>query len=180
MAEIKDNTDKITKKPSRPSPLNSESGFTLIEALIALAVLTIGILALNAMQVSAIRGNSTSNSLSVATSVARDGFERLMSVDVSVDVNDPLVDAGTHIHTNAIPIFVDINDNNDFPLPGSINDVRWAVVDWTITDGIDNDGGGVADETDERGIKEITLSVSYTVRGIARTVETTFLKHEIL
>lgn len=176
MAEIKSKTDKIIKKLSKPSPLSSESGFTLIEALIALAVLTIGILALNAMQVSAIKGNATSNSLSVATSVARHCFERLMSVDV----NDPLVDAGTHIHTNAIPIFVDINDNNDFPLPGSINDVRWAVVDWTITDGIDNDGDGVADETDERGIKEITLSVSYTVRGIARTVETTFLKHEIL
>ena len=190
MAEIKDNTDKITKKPSRPSPLNSESGFTLIEALIALAVLTIGILALNAMQVSAIRGNSTSNSLSVATSVARDGFERLMNVDE----DDPLV---------AVTDLLDPDDFHSeadlagFNMPPGVNNVRWTVVEWpNVIDDIDNDGDGEIDEVDERedidgdnvpderidgkGIRRIDLVVTYTDRGITKTVETTFLKHEIL
>ena len=57
--------------------LNGEGGFTLIEVLIAMAILTIGLLAVATMQVSAIHGNKTGNEISRATFLAQDKLEEL-------------------------------------------------------------------------------------------------------
>lgn len=67
---------------------NSEGGFTLVEVLIALTIFAIGLLALAGMQVTAIRGNSTSQSLTSATSLAEGTMEWLQSLPA----NDPMFD----------------------------------------------------------------------------------------
>ena len=54
-----------------------EGGFTLIEVLIAMAILTIGLLAVATMQVSAIHGNKMGNEISRATFLAQDKLEEL-------------------------------------------------------------------------------------------------------
>ncbi|MDX9833590.1 MAG: prepilin-type N-terminal cleavage/methylation domain-containing protein [Desulfobulbus sp.] len=56
-----------------------EAGFTLIEALIAMVVLTIGVFALYTMQVVGIRGNSLANSISTATNISSAQVEDLIS-----------------------------------------------------------------------------------------------------
>lgn len=58
-----------------------ESGFTLIEVLIAIMVLTIGILATYTMQVSSIQGNATANQLTTASTLALDEIEQILSWD---------------------------------------------------------------------------------------------------
>jgi prepilin-type N-terminal cleavage/methylation domain-containing protein len=56
-------------------------GFTLIEVIIALAILTIGILSVNAMQTVSIRGNYTANRLTSATTWATDRAEILFNLE---------------------------------------------------------------------------------------------------
>lgn len=57
--------------------LNDQGGFTLIEALIALLVFTIGILATVSMQVSALKGNSIARNSTDAAAIAANVIEEL-------------------------------------------------------------------------------------------------------
>lgn len=68
--------------------LRDEKGFTLIEVMVALFVFTIGILALNKMQLVAIRGNSNANGLTGASSWAAGQVETILDLEY----DDPLLD----------------------------------------------------------------------------------------
>jgi type IV pilus assembly protein PilV len=71
-------------------------GFTLIEALIAMAIFSIGILAVGSMQISNTRNNTTGNITTQATMLARQKIEELKTVpDVTeltsgTDPNNPI------------------------------------------------------------------------------------------
>lgn len=74
---------------THPSAKTSDSGFTLIEVIIALAILTIGILSVNAMQVVSVRGNNTANRLTTAATWATDRAEVLFNKEYDdPDLND--------------------------------------------------------------------------------------------
>ena len=60
--------------------LKKQDGFTLIEVLIALTIFAVGLLAIAAMQTSAIRMNATGNRLTELSTVGIDKFEELMSL----------------------------------------------------------------------------------------------------
>lgn len=60
-------------------------GFTLIEVLIALFIGSVGLLALAAMQVSAIRGNGFANRITQATGLAQSKMEQLNGILLKVD-----------------------------------------------------------------------------------------------
>lgn len=64
-------------------------GFTLIEVIIALAILTIGILSVNVMHTASIRGNMTASSITEASTWGSDQVERIfnMPYDDLVDTN---------------------------------------------------------------------------------------------
>ncbi len=57
----------------------SETGFTLIEVLIALLVLSVGLLAMNTMQVMAVRTNTVASSMTTANSLAQGMVDRFRS-----------------------------------------------------------------------------------------------------
>ena len=59
---------------------NHEKGFTLIEILIAITILSIGLLAVATMQVSAITGNSLASDLTEATTLASEKVESLLRI----------------------------------------------------------------------------------------------------
>jgi len=150
----------------------NQSGFTLIEALVAMVILTVGILSLYAMQTTAITGNATASRLSVATAVATDCYERLWNTPYDnpflSDTNGETAHTPTEI--NDSPVF------KNFKLPQGVTGVRWGVTTWRDQDGDDNDQDGEVDEDDETGIKAVTLNVNYSDKNIAKTVTITFYK----
>lgn len=76
--------------------IKAESGFTLIEVLIALCVLAVGILTLQAMQISSIKGNVTANRISIGAAWATDMMEQIYVKpyrDTTLTcANDPMCD----------------------------------------------------------------------------------------
>ena len=69
---------------------HSEAGFTLIEVIVAIAIFTIGILSVSAMQITSIKGNSMANGLSQASVYAADKIEKVMAMPYSELISDSL------------------------------------------------------------------------------------------
>jgi type IV pilus assembly protein PilV len=77
-----DNAHIIDAKTPRKA-LKKQDGFTLIEVLVALTIFAVGLLAIAAMQTSAIRMNSTGNRITEISTVSIDRLENLMSLPYS-------------------------------------------------------------------------------------------------
>ena len=74
-----------------------EGGFTLIEVIVAISILTVGLLAVASMQTAAIQGNFFAYRTTQATTIAQDRLEYLMSLPYDDDAlkngngqNDPI------------------------------------------------------------------------------------------
>ena len=85
-----------------------DSGFTLIETVIAMLVLTIGLLGMAALSISVMQGNKSSNQISTATALAQDKLEKLRGLgSAELMENDP---AGTENYG-----LIRINEDEDPP-----------------------------------------------------------------
>jgi prepilin-type N-terminal cleavage/methylation domain-containing protein len=73
-----------------------EQGFTLIEALIALAIFSIGILGVAAMQMTAINSNAIAHIQTDATGMAVDWMERLQRLEYTSDNTHGDLTKGDH------------------------------------------------------------------------------------
>jgi prepilin-type N-terminal cleavage/methylation domain-containing protein len=62
-----------------------QEGWTLIEILVAIVVLTVGLLAVGTMQISAIRGNFMGGNTSIALTLASQKMEDLFNRDYEAD-----------------------------------------------------------------------------------------------
>jgi prepilin-type N-terminal cleavage/methylation domain-containing protein len=80
--------------------MNTSEGFTLLEVIVAISILTVGLLAVASMQVSSIRGNSFAYGVTEGTSWAADRMEKLVALgydnydDASLQDTDGDGDAG--------------------------------------------------------------------------------------
>lgn len=61
----------------------TEKGFTLVEVLVALAILAVGLLMAATLQTTAITGNKTSNEMNAGTLIAQQAIEQLLTYDAS-------------------------------------------------------------------------------------------------
>lgn len=59
--------------------MEKEKGFTLLEVIIAMAILSVGLLAVGYMQITAIDSNSTGNRITEGTTLAQDKLEELIT-----------------------------------------------------------------------------------------------------
>lgn len=66
--------------------INKENGFSLIELLIAMSVMALGMLAAASMQYSAVRNNTTGNTATQATMLAKATLEMLKNQDIESTV----------------------------------------------------------------------------------------------
>jgi type IV pilus assembly protein PilV len=70
------NTDTYKK-----NKMNEQSGFTLIEVMIALVILAAGLLALATMQIVSIRSNAFSSEMTYATMLAQTRLEQIRNMN---------------------------------------------------------------------------------------------------
>ena len=87
---------KIYRHPTRPDLLQRESGFSLIEVLVALLVLSIGLLGLAMLQIQGLRFTTDSYQRTQATLLAYDLMDRMRANKVGAD-------AGAYCLTTAAP-----------------------------------------------------------------------------
>jgi type IV pilus assembly protein PilV len=67
----------------------NQKGFTLVELLVALTIFAVGLLSIAGMQFTAIRANSSSNTLSVVGAVAQRAMEEILAKEAT----DPMFDS---------------------------------------------------------------------------------------
>ena len=70
----------ISASPSVGDALSRKNGFSLIEAMIALVLFAVGMLAVGAMQIDSIKGNSFSQGLTQATVLSQQKLEELKNM----------------------------------------------------------------------------------------------------
>jgi prepilin-type N-terminal cleavage/methylation domain-containing protein len=92
----------------------TEKGFTLSEALVAMIVLSLGLLALERIHIAAIQVNTIASRLTQGTTLAQDRAEQLMALPY----NDPAL-----ADTTAPKIFTSYTDPN----PPQGYTIRWEV-----------------------------------------------------
>jgi prepilin-type N-terminal cleavage/methylation domain-containing protein len=81
-------------------PRLNESGFTLIESMVALAVLSIGIVVMYAMQTGSVRGNYLAQNITTASAWAVERMEEINGLDYDDDLLDDRNNDGTGQDTN--------------------------------------------------------------------------------
>jgi len=138
---------------------NRQDGFTLIEVLIAILLLTFGILGVGVMQNTSIQGNSTANKLTGAATWSGDALETLM--------------ARPYTHADLI-------DDNADGIAGIDNiDVVGSPADGgPVVQGIFTVFWNVADNYPVFGTKTIRVIVQRPDRGQVKTINMDFTKME--
>ena len=92
----KDRTDRH-KTFSVIKKLRNDKGYTLIEILIAIAILAVGMLAIATMQISSIRVNDTARKMTRRATMAQDRLEYLMSLGYT----NAVLTSGSHTDGSA-------------------------------------------------------------------------------
>jgi len=96
------------------NPRKKDNGFSIIELLIAMSVMAIGMLAAASMQYSAVRNNTTGNTSTQATMLAKATLEMLKNQDIE----STALAAGSYVDATKI----DASGN-----PGGIYNRRWRI-----------------------------------------------------
>ncbi|MFA4910266.1 MAG: prepilin-type N-terminal cleavage/methylation domain-containing protein [Desulfobacteria bacterium] len=130
----------------------NEKGFTLLEILIAITILSVGLLALAEMTVYVIRSNAAGNKITKATVLAEDKLEQLRKLDYSdtkLSNGGDNNDVSTNIHSNtALFTSPDHTDTCDSSCSVTISQTPQRV--WNV-----------ADDTPASGMKTVTVIVGW-------------------
>ncbi len=142
--------DQKHKNVIRPRFLRRpEQGFTLVETMVAIVVLSIGFFAAASMQIVAVDANTSANRISEAINLAQSRLEELMALEYSPDFTDPdLMDDAEM--TGAAEPYVDSNGNGfrDLKEPytdsngngawdaahGDTNPLQGYIITWSVVD----------------------------------------------
>jgi len=107
---------------------NSESGFTIIEVLVAISIFSIGFLAVGLMQINAMNRTNAARRSTEAMTLAADQVERLRAMPFYADHDDydlmPDLVAGTHEVNAEGPFTVRWTVTDDVPIPAYADGVK--------------------------------------------------------
>ena len=154
----------------------NQKGFTLIEIMVTVVVLSAGVLAVAAMQTNAINGNASARGQTRATVLARDRLELLMTLPFN---HTAFVD------TNADGVAGLDNDNdarNDYILDPGDSSVRFpAPADQADPNNPIDGKYNVCWNTAQPGNNTITIRVitTWVERGRARRVAIDYMKPQV-
>jgi Tfp pilus assembly protein PilV len=80
----------------------NESGFSIIEMLIAIVVITFGLVSIVGISVYVSRANSVSNNLNVLAAAAQDQVDRLRTAPWTTVSEDPMIAVGGSVSTETV------------------------------------------------------------------------------
>ena len=141
----------------------NEKGFTLLEVIVAISILTIGLLAVASMQVSAIRGNASAYGITEATSWASDQVEKLMVLPYD---HSELVDTdgdGTDEDVNGDGVD---DDGGNFGL----EDTTVNTADHQVTRGKYTVYWNIAVDVEANNTKTVNVIVTWADHGVQKHV----------
>ena len=94
--------------------IGPNAGFTLVESMLALAIMSVGLLALAGLQITALRGNALSRSMTTAVSIAEQRLEQLKNTPYS----DIQAEAATQVTASNLHFTRQVTITNG-PLPNT-------------------------------------------------------------
>ena len=142
--------------------VKDNAGFTILEVLAALAIFSLGILAVMTLQTSSIRGNARARGVTDISVYAADRIEKLMALPF----NDANLVAGDYPAGGQV---VDGIDNNYDGRIDEVNETGPLTVTWTIS----NDWPIL-------NVKTITVTVTNNNPNVQRTLTMQATKPQIL
>lgn len=111
----------------------NEAGFTLIEVLVSIVILTVGLLSLAQMMVLATSSNTLSGRMTSSAALAKEQLERLKAApfydDPRAQTRNPMLADGGDLDNTAAG-YVQYYDPDGIPLPaaaGAMFEVRWEI-----------------------------------------------------
>ncbi len=135
--------------------ISKNTGFTLLEVVVAVSILTVGLLAIATLQGAAIKGNNSATTNTIAATVATDRMEKLMALDLnSQELQDSDNDGQNGLS--------DTGSDADHALMGQVISGRSFNIFWNV-----------AEDTPNSGNKTIGLVVTWNDRGRTRKLEIT-------
>jgi len=94
--------------------IGPNAGFTLVESMLTLAIMAVGLLALAGLQITALRGNALSRSMTTAVSIAEQRLEQLKNTPYS----DIQAEAATQVTASNLHFTRQVTVTNG-PLPNT-------------------------------------------------------------
>lgn len=159
---------------------NNQQGFTLIEVLVAMVVLTIGVLSLYSMQISSIDGNAKASRITTASTWAGDRIEQLLNLPYDdIQLRDTDLDGAGQDNDND---GIDDDENNDGVIDAN---ERFGLYHDTVAtaDGsaVSPDGAytilwNVAENQLTDNLKTIRIIVQFADKGIQNSVTMDYVK----
>lgn len=137
--------------------ISCEKGFTLIEVVVAIGLLTIGILAAGTMQISALRGNAQARQLTQAATWGQDQLETLMGKSYN---GDDMRDTNNNGVNGLDDTDVGANTADGGPVVNGVFTVFW----------------NIADDYPLFGCKTIRVHVRRNEQGITKTISMDFTR----
>lgn len=132
---------------------SEQTGFSLLEILIAITILAIGLLALAQMQITSIQGNAFSSRTTDATTLAQDALEQLMTLDYT----DADLTSGSHPPGSQAQV-------SGTQLVGGVT----YTISWNVTD-----------NSPINNAKTVSMTVTWIDNTQQRTLSMQFIKSQV-
>ena len=146
---------------------DNDKGFTLLEVIVAISILTVGLLAVASMQVSAIKGNTLAFGVTEATCLASDQIEKL--IILPYDHADLVDTDGDGTGEDNDGDGVD-DDGGDFGLEDTVDPQDVITADHRVTQGRYIVYWNIAVDIDADDTKTVNVIVTWTDHGIQKRV----------
>ena len=155
----------MKKIESLPTSRLDSQGFTLIETLIAIVILTVGIIGLYTMQATSITFNASANAITGSSTWAADRIEQLLALSY----NDPLLEDGDNNGTAGLNTTGAAADGQD-----ASPDNRYTI-SWNVADRINPNPNDPTIST----VKAIRVIVQHSDKGVNKQVALNYYKQRL-